>query len=73
MLDLLTGKIITRPKVTECKMTNVIVEKVNEMAKERGLTVEERPGITILTRPLMRQSCPQIPQFPPELESRSRE
>ena len=37
VLDLLTGKVITRSKVTECKMTNIIVEKVNQIAKEQGL------------------------------------
>ena len=33
----MTGKVLTRRKVTEVKMTDIIIEKVNEVAQEQGL------------------------------------
>ena len=38
VLDLLTGRVISRPTVEECRMTENVVAKVNEMAAKQGIT-----------------------------------
>ena len=35
VLDLLTGKVITRPTVEECRMTKDVIARVNQMAAEK--------------------------------------
>ena len=37
VMDLATGRVITRPKVTPMRMTNLVVNHVNNMAKKQGL------------------------------------
>lgn len=37
VLDFLTRKVITCRKITEVKLTDVVIKKVNEMAREQGL------------------------------------
>ena len=37
VMDLATGRVITRPKVTPMRMTDLVVNHVNNMAKKQGL------------------------------------
>ena len=37
VMDLITGRVITRPKVHEMKMTCLVVKRVEEMARKQGL------------------------------------